>query len=568
MLSSFRSPCLDGSTEPLRFRSRKASRPHVTASPVLVEFGKLASAGQRRKRQATVAAAGLTPSCTSVDDDQGALMHAAAALYASCMRPGNNSGDCLVQPQALYRALCAEGARTLLILRDAQEIVHEWESSGRDRTLSSPELSPVGPNGSASTEINNNPPELGSKAQTPVPASKPWQRIVPLDRTASADSERRTQPGSEEDEVAQDSDDGGRGADKDGERDDRVWIAWSSRRVPSAEGSAEEDGVELTLCGGDETSTTSGRGSTCSATARDASRTDPFSDVFSDLSDSDSEMEEEEEETEEEGLQRFLRAVASRRRERTRALASWSLAPRHVGPEHRLLGCATFIKNYRIPGTRACFLSLLAVRKGFRQHGIGSYLLKQIKSPTVVGPYDALLVRAPTISRRFFIKHGFTDDIVLSSRFREADEAEYEGSLLCYLPPFDGHYPSLPGTAEWNRPEALAAMEEEVERWKQKSLESYQCQVTCLVRLRHEVLRLHALLQEQEHSMQALRKENCRLQSRLSRAEKKSARSLIETLEKEAADFERLCNLGQQLQQPGAASALHESRAKLRTAYR
>ncbi|XP_037528052.2 uncharacterized protein LOC119405300 [Rhipicephalus sanguineus] len=494
-------------------------------------------------------------------------MHATAALYASCMRTGNNGGDCLVQPQALYRALCAEGARTLLILRDAQEIVHEWETTGRDRTLSSPELSPVAQNGSTATEINNNPLESGSKAQTPVSASKPWQRIVPLDRTAS-ESDRRTQPGTEEDEVVPESEAGGRGADNDGERDDRVWIAWSSRRVPSAEGSTEEDGVELTLCGGDETSTTSGRGSTCSATARDASRTDPFSDVFSDLSDSDSEMEEEEEETEEEGLQRFLRAVASRRRERARALASWSLAPKHVGPEHRLLGCATFIKNYRIPGTRACFLSLLAVRKGFRQHGIGSYLLKQVKSPSVVGPYDALLVRAPTISRRFFIKHGFTDDIVLSSRFREADEAEYEGSLLCYLPPFDGHYPSLPGSPEWNRPEALAAMEEEVERWKQKSLESYQCQVTCLVRLRHEVLRLHALLQEQEHAMQALRKENCRLQSRLSRAEKKSARSLIETLEKEAADFERLCNLGQQLQQPTAANALLESRAKLRAAFR
>ncbi|KAL1474282.1 hypothetical protein MTO96_038097, partial [Rhipicephalus appendiculatus] len=368
-----------------------------------------------------------TPPSTPADDDQGALMHATAALYASCLRSGNNGGDCLVQPQALYRALCAEGARTLLILRDAQEIVHEWETSGRDRTLSSPELSPVGQNGSTATEINNNPTESGSKAQTPVSATKPWQRIVPLDRTAS-ESDHRTQSGTEEEEVVPESEGGGRGADNDGERDDRV-------RVPSAEGSTEEDGVELTLCGGDETSTTSGRGSTCSATARDASRTDPFSDVFSDLSDSDSEMEEEEEETEEEGLQRFLRAVASRRRERARALASWSLAPRHVGPEHRLIGCATFIKNYRIPGTRACFLSLLAVRKGFRQHGIGSYLLKQMKSPSVVGPYDALLVRAPTVSRRFFIKHGFTDDIVLSSRFREADEAEYEGSLLCYLPP-------------------------------------------------------------------------------------------------------------------------------------
>nr|XP_037288664.1 uncharacterized protein LOC119181512 [Rhipicephalus microplus] len=287
MLSSFLSSCLDGSMEPLRFRGRKASRPHVTASPVLVEFGKLGGgiAGQRRKRHATASAtATLTPSSTPADDDQGALMHATAALYASCLRNGNNGGDCLVQPQTLYRALCADGARTILILRDAQEIVHEWETSGRDRIVSSPELSPVRHNGSTGPEINNNPMESGSKLQT-VSVTKPWQRIVPLDRTTS-ESDHHTHPRTEE-EVVPESQDGCHVAENDGERDDRVWIAWSSRRVPSADGSAEEEGVELTLCGGDETSTTSGRGSTCSATARDASRTDPFSDVFSDLSDSD-----------------------------------------------------------------------------------------------------------------------------------------------------------------------------------------------------------------------------------------------------------------------------------------
>lgn len=108
-------------------------------------------------------------------------------------------------------------------------------------------------------------------------------------------------------------------------------------------------------------------------------------------------------------------------------------------------------------------------------------------------------------------------------------------------------------------------MEEEVERWKQKSLESYQCQVTCLIRLRQEVLRLHSLLQEQDRSMQALRKENCKLQSRLSRAEKTSARSLIETLEKEAADFERLCSLG--LGQSTGRSPHSPRSAKLRNAF-
>ncbi|XP_077551797.1 uncharacterized protein LOC144166001 [Haemaphysalis longicornis] len=566
MLPTFRA-CLDGVAEPLRFRSRKTSRPHVTASPVLLEFGKLSVHHRRKKQTATPSSSASSSVAGDAKEEQRkqheALLHATVALYATSMGGG-------VQPRALYRALCAEGARTLVLLRDAQEILQEWESSSRSHaTNTSPDISPEAHDLLLSKEINNNPVET-TKTERPTVPAKPWQKIVPLDRTANGGCEPLQGQGQgSEDDNAEPGIDEGEGRDDAGgdDKDDRVWIAWSAIRAASVEGSADEDAGELTLCGGDNTSTTSGRGSTCSATARDvSSRTDPFSDVFSDLSDASSDMDEDEEEmTEEAGLQRFMRAVAWRRRERSRAISSWSLTARHVGPEHRLLGCVTFAKNYRIPGTRACFLSLLAVRKRFRQHGIGSFLLKQVKKPSVVGPYDALLVRTPTSSRRFFLKHGFVDDVILSSRFREAYEAAYEGSLLCYLPPFDGHYPSLPGSPEWNRPEALAAMEEEVERWKQKSLASYQCQVTCLIRLRQEVLRLHSLLQEQDRSMQALRKENCKLQSRLSRAEKTSARSLIETLEKEAADFERLCSLG--LGQSTGRSPHSPRSAKLRNAF-
>ncbi|GBN66233.1 hypothetical protein AVEN_18717-1, partial [Araneus ventricosus] len=118
-----------------------------------------------------------------------------------------------------------------------------------------------------------------------------------------------------------------------------------------------------------------------------------------------------------------------------------------------------------------------------------------------------------------------------------------KGTLLCYLPPFDGHYPPLPGAQDWNTVDAVVAMEEEVEKWRQKSLEAYQTQVTCLTRLQQEVLRLHNLLRRQETTIQFLKKENQRLQGRLTKVERKSAQALIDVLEKEAADFERFCNI-------------------------
>ncbi|KAG0429988.1 hypothetical protein HPB47_023102 [Ixodes persulcatus] len=436
------------------------------------------------------------------------LLHAAVALYSTCL-PGHDQS-----PQALYRTLCAEGARTVLLLRDA-------------------------------SEINNNPVE--------EPRRKPWQKILPLKRDygSSQEDDLALQGEADADDNTEGDPAGDQRATEDEvQPDDRVWISWSSRKqLSTSKGDSPDDDDGGTVTGEE----TSGHGSACSATTTPVgeepgdgrgpkSGGDPFSDVFSDASESDSNSEMEEEEDADEaffsrGLGNFLRAVGERRRDRGRALAAWSLAPRHAGPEHRLLACATFAKNYRIPGTKAVFLSLLAVRRKFRKHGIGTFLLKQLKSPAVVGPYDALVVKSSPGTASFFLKNGFTDDIVLNSRFRLTIRLPYATSVCA------GHYPSFPGTPEWNRPEALAAMEEEVERWKQKSLESYQCQVTCLTRLQHEIFRLHALLKKQEHTVQNLRKENCRLQSKLSRAEKKSTRSLIESLEKEAADFERLCSL-------------------------
>ncbi|XP_023221586.1 uncharacterized protein LOC111623293 [Centruroides sculpturatus] len=243
------------------------------------------------------------------------------------------------------------------------------------------------------------------------------------------------------------------------------------------------------------------------------------------------------------GLETFLRSVASRRKESRIAQETYCLLPSHVGIEHKLIASATFHKNYKIPGVKVVHLSLLTVRKRYRKCGIGKYFLKRLKNPSQVGPYDALVVHAKNSSQNFFRKNGFTDDVILCSRFGDLEERRENTTVLCYLPPFDGHYPPLPGVHDWDKPESLTAMQDEIEKWRQKSLESYQAQFTCLTRLQREVFRLHNLLRRQEATITFLKKENYILQARLSRVERKSAQTLIEALEKEAADFERLCTL-------------------------
>ncbi|XP_064477584.1 uncharacterized protein LOC135391297 isoform X2 [Ornithodoros turicata] len=503
------------------------------------------------------------------------LLHAAVALYATSLP---DMGSPSSGPEGLYNMLCAEGARTLLILRDAQEIVQDWENkhSGTNGHRRDSQRRRRSINSHSMTSPEDHLKEINNNPVSDTPRFKPWQKILPLphhdNETNGRSDDDSSTPTLDVTPEAQQTASGhhtpntatssstpvdGEGVTSSSDHsvttdpDDVLWVSWASRRHRMhTKDSVDDDGMEERIP--EENASGHDAGSICSSTSAtqnqdNATGADPFSDVFSEDSDPDSESDMEEEEDAEDmftkGLEGFLRAVASRKRERVRAASNWCLASRHAGPEHRLLACATFTKNYRIPGTKVVYLPVIAVRKKFRKHGIGKFLLERLKSPLVVGPYDAIVVRTPPSSVHFFMKNNWTNDIILNSRFRELEEIPNTGISLCYLPPFDGHYPPLPGTQEWNRPETISNMEDEIDRWKQKSLEAYQCQVTCLTRLQQEVMRLNALLQKQDQAMQQMKKENNRLQSRLSRVEKTSTRALIESLEKEAADFERLCNL-------------------------
>ena len=158
---------------------------------------------------------------------------------------------------------------------------------------------------------------------------------------------------------------------------------------------------------------------------------------------------------------------------------------------------------------------------------LGWELLQRLKRPSQVGPYDALVIQTESQSSAFFHKNGFSDDIILCSRFRESvvddngreivprSVASGKRELMCYLPPFDGHYPPLPGTYEWDRPEVMNAIDDEVERWRARSLEAYQCQWTCIARLQQEIVKLRSIMKRQDYSMNKLRKENRNLQKML-----------------------------------------------------
>ncbi|XP_023221448.1 uncharacterized protein LOC111623188 [Centruroides sculpturatus] len=492
----------------VRFKSKKGDI--ITALPVTVEFGKFVK-GDRTSRLANLDEWNKL-NLGGFDSDQVTsptdLLHAVVALYDTCLPD--------LTAQVLYRIVCVEGARTLFLLRETSEILKEWEN----QIISSPSFrsreDSIG-------EINNNP----DTAQD--------DRRIPDNNVTNTQYQNRSSTSTPKNHTG---DDDRSNCAISPIQDD--WKLWTSRNRKSEECAIERNVFQ-------------NRNNMISVPRSDSGKTDgnshtesPFSDIFSDSVDTGSESDMEEDDYHDDfsrGLETFLRSVVTRRKESRIAQETYSLLPSHVGIEHKLIASATFHKNYKIPGVKVVNLSLLTVRKRYRKCGIGRYFLKKLKNPSQVGPYDALVVQAKNYSQNFFKKNDFTDDIILCSRFCDLEERRENTTILCYLPPFDGHYPPLPGVYDWDKPESLTAMQDEIEKWRQKSLESYQSHFTCLTRLQQEVLRLHNLLRRQETTITFLKKENYILQARLSRVERKSVHSLIETFEKDEEEFQRLCSL-------------------------
>ncbi|XP_071170932.1 uncharacterized protein [Mytilus edulis] len=240
-----------------------------------------------------------------------------------------------------------------------------------------------------------------------------------------------------------------------------------------------------------------------------------FAGVYSDT---ESEEEEDDEEDEEEdfslGINSFIKTAVQRRKQRK---SKDKIEESDCGVENRILGCATYEKKYIKHKERVVHLTLVTVRKRFRKYGLGKYLLQQIIDPAIVGQYDAVVVHADNAAVDFFQKYGFSDDIVLNSRWSDLAEQFTNCTLMCYLPGFSGH--SLLKTIKIPDFEVFE-LEQEFNKWKSKTTEVYQNQVSIVMRMKHEIIQLKALVDRQQKLIETLLRDNDRVKKERATIEK------------------------------------------------
>ncbi|KAJ7388896.1 hypothetical protein OS493_035043 [Desmophyllum pertusum] len=381
-----------------RFYSSKSKR-KIRVYPYLIEFKRL-----------------LESSVTAVEGVSNQdLLHAVVALYDNCLPE--------ITPEVLYPTVCGKWAKTLVLLRDFQDVLLEMKG-----------LSPE----------NDDYPDVPEESFTSFIHDESLKDIF-------QDRSLETQSGTLPDCV-----------EKDGK---------------SEEMEDESNGKEKDVEPG------------------------KFDGVFSDTDDSEASAESEDEgEDFSKGAEGFVEAAKQRRVERQ----SDDVSETSLGIESLIIGAATFERSYSItrhkPSEKVMQLNLLGVRRRCRKSGVGKFLLETLKDPTIIGSYDTIAVYADNDAIDFFKRNGFTDDVVLCSRFSELTDNWINSTLMCYLPPFTGSDFSGAFRSE----EDLKAMDDDIRKWREKSLEAYQAQATCMVRMQHEIKTLKAMVDTQDEAIKTL----------------------------------------------------------------
>lgn len=230
-----------------------------------------------------------------------------------------------------------------------------------------------------------------------------------------------------------------------------------------------------------------------------------FSFVFSDSDSSDEEDESETESDSEEkerfntSLKEFLACVKLRALQR-RQLQDAGTTSSHfdIGIESRIVAAMTYQRSTLSSKEKVIKLSLLSTRKRYRGYGVGQYIVKLLQDPSLVGLYDAIVTHADSGAVKFFTRCGFSDDVLLNSKFKEFEDDWTNTTMMCYFPPFTkDSYCSLDATD----------IELEMELWKMRSLVAYQAQTVFMTRIIHEIRTLRKQLASHKDQIRSLTNE-------------------------------------------------------------
>nr|XP_055047766.1 uncharacterized protein si:dkeyp-50b9.1 isoform X2 [Misgurnus anguillicaudatus] len=198
------------------------------------------------------------------------------------------------------------------------------------------------------------------------------------------------------------------------------------------------------------------------------------------------------------GLQEFVEGARNRREIRKREVEE--IPASAIGAESLIMAAACYEFKSLSTGDTALQLSLLAVRKRFWHLGIGGYIMKLLKTQSMVGQYDVLVVHADSDAVGFFKGHELTDDLMLNDKYKELKDDWTNSILMSYLPPFTTDLQMRNPGFSLN----FTELEMDLQIAGSQALSAYQQQMICVTRLIREVKTLRTQLDTQREVVERL----------------------------------------------------------------
>lgn len=194
--------------------------------------------------------------------------------------------------------------------------------------------------------------------------------------------------------------------------------------------------------------------------------------------------------------------------------------------KHRVVGAASWemVPEPQCPrgSERVLQLTLIGVRTKFQSCGLGAQLIRRALSPRLSGLHDATIAFADHDAVPFFRRHGFSDDAILTSRFRAVADAWDQSVLMLRAdlraPPRGvsgggADDPLLQSPSDLAEPRYLAGddLRASVDEWRALKVETYSSELALVERLRAEVVLLRARAVKQDDYVRFLKAENTQL---------------------------------------------------------
>ena len=162
------------------------------------------------------------------------------------------------------------------------------------------------------------------------------------------------------------------------------------------------------------------------------------------------------------------------------------------------INSGTHLRSFAIKSEKILHITVLSVRLLYRKHGLGQFLVDEVKAKS--DKFDTLAVLADTDAISFFKKQNFTQDHLVCSRYEVLIDTWTDCVVMI-------HVPILFDPSKIENDKNMEFLQKDFEFLQTGSMKIYQQQFGLISQLKDEVIATRKIVDMQSKIIDSLTKE-------------------------------------------------------------